>query len=60
VTGDSVVTLCGMCGIMLVLLPCYYYYYYYYYYLPVCRLFIILYVKQTVFVGHTVLQLFCG
>jgi len=44
----------------------YYYYYYYYhhhhhhYLLPLCRVFKIVYLKQTMFLGNAVLQLFCS
>ena len=37
----------------------YYYYYYYYYLSPVCRGRTTMYLKQTMFVRYTVLQLFC-
>jgi hypothetical protein len=36
-----------------------YYYYYYYYLPPLCRAFRIIYVKQTMYLGYIVLQLFC-
>ena len=38
-----------------------YYYYYYYYYLlsPLCRVFTIICVKQTVLLGYVLLRFFC-
>jgi len=38
----------------------YYYYYYYYSLTPFCRLLKIIYLKQTMFLGHTTLQVFCS
>jgi len=43
--------------------PTYYYYYYYYYYYfryHLCGLFTIIYLKQIMSVGYTVLQLLCA
>ena len=37
----------------------YYYYYYYYVLLPLCRVFTIMYLKQTTFLVYIMLQLFC-
>jgi hypothetical protein len=41
---------------------CYYYYYYYYYYSlsSICTLFTITYLRQTIFLGYIILQLFCS
>jgi hypothetical protein len=35
-------------------------YYYYYYLSPLCRVFTHTYLKQTMFLGYVVLQLFCS
>jgi hypothetical protein len=38
----------------------YYYYYYYYYYITLCSVFAIIYLQYTMFLGYTLLQLFCS
>jgi len=39
----------------------YYYYYYYCYVLsPLCRIFTVIYLKQTMFLGYIMLQHFCS
>ena len=54
--------------LLLIIIIYYYYYYYYYYYLssssssllsPSCKVFTVLYLKQTMYLGYIVLQLFC-
>ena len=43
-------------------LTCNYYYYYYYYYLlsHLCKVFKIIYLKETMFLEHKTSQLYCG
>ena len=37
-----------------------YYYHYYYSFSPVCRVYTVMYMIQTTFLGYIVLQLFCS
>ena len=57
-SGDSVVTHYGICSLMLIIVPLLLLLLLLL--LPVCGLFIILYLKQTMFVGNIVLLLLCG